>query len=246
MKKRGLISAIAMLVVSAIVLTSATFAWFTMGKKVTVSQFNVGVSEADGLLISAYADKDFATSVTLEQIRTAADASTSIPSEGAVVSPVSSNGNGTFVAGFINDQNNLETSAAGEGSYYAFPVYIKYSGASTATIALDGTTVSAGTGSKGTSAYQATRIATDKAAYVFAPNSDASETFTYVPNVGGSPVALNNVVTDATSNNLTFTVAAGTTTKVMVYVWLEGCDTKCTDDLAAGGDFTVDLAFVKR
>lgn len=246
MKKRALISAIAMLVVSAIVLTSATFAWFSMGQKVTVEQFKANVSEADGLLISAYADKDFNTSVSLEAIRTAADADLSIPNEGSNISPVSSNGNGTFIAGYLDDQGDLQTDAAEKGSYYKIPLYIKYSGTETATIALEGTTVSQGTGTKGTNAYKAVRVATDKAAYVFAPNSETNETFQYVATVDGAAETLSTVATEANSNNLMFTLNPGSTTKVIVYVWLEGTDPQCTDDEAAGGDFTVDLAFVKR
>ncbi len=246
MKKRALISAIAMLVVSAIVLTSATFAWFSMGKKVTVEQFKANVSEADGLLISAYADKDFDTSVSLKAIRTAADADLNIPGEEAKISPVSFNVNGTFIAGYLDDQGDLQTSVAADGSYYKIPLYIKYYGTETATIALDGTTVSQGTGTKGTNAFKAVRVATDKASYVFAPNSETSETFQYVATAGGAAQTLSNVVTQADSNNLTFTLNPGSTTKVIVYVWLEGTDPQCTDDEAAGGDFTVDLAFVKR
>ena len=244
MKKRALISAIAMLVVSAIVLTSATFAWFSMGKKVTVEQFKANVSEADGLLISAYEDKDFNTSVSLKDIRDAKDADLSIPNEGSKISPVSSNGKSTFIAGYKDDQGKLQTSVAADGSYYKIPLYIKYSGTETATIALDGTTV--GTGDKESNAYKAVRVAIDKAAYVFAPNSETNETFKYVAKDGGSEEKLETVVTDATNNNLTFPLDPGSTTKIIVYVWLEGTDPQCTDEDAAGGDFTVNLAFNKR
>ena len=247
MKKRALISAIAMLVVSAIVLTSATFAWFSMGQKVTVEQFKANVSEADGLLISAYEDKDFNTSVSLKDIRDAKDADLSIPNEGSKISPVSSNGKGTFIAGYLDDQHDLQTSEAEDGSYYKIPLYIKYYGTETATIALDGTTV--GTGDKESNAYKAVRIATSEASYVFAPNSETNETFKYVAKVDGSEETLSNVVTSAEGvdgNNLMFKLEPGKTTKIIVYVWLEGTDPQCTDEEAAGGDFTVDLVFVKR
>lgn len=252
MKKRSLVAAIAMLVVSAIVLTSATFAWFTMGKTVSVEQFSASVSEADGLLISAYQNKDFNTSVSLDAIREAADSQLKAPAATAVISPVSSNGVTTsgvksFVEGYINESSQLVTATATDGSYYQLPVYIKYSGTEDATIKLTGTTVTAGTGSKGTSAYKAVRIATDKADYIFAPNSDSGETFSCVTTTGTgvSATSITNVATAADSNNLSFTLAAGSTTKILVYVWLEGTDSLCTDDAAAGGDFVVDLSFVK-
>lgn len=54
-KKRAFISAIAMLVVSAIVLTSATFAWFSMSKQATVEEMNLSVTAPEGIQISANA-----------------------------------------------------------------------------------------------------------------------------------------------------------------------------------------------
>ena len=48
LKKRTFISAIAMLVVSAIVLTSSTFAWFSMAKRVEVETMQLIVIKKDG------------------------------------------------------------------------------------------------------------------------------------------------------------------------------------------------------
>lgn len=262
MKKRSFIAALAMLVVSAIVLTSATFAWFTMGKKVTVSQFNATVSDADGLLISAYETHDFSTSVDLDTIRTAADADLLAPTATGKISPVSSNGTITsgkltFVEGYLNDSNQLVTSNATAGTYYQLPLYIKYSGTTAATIKLgvtqsgsySGTTVTQGSGSSGTSAYKAVRIATNQGSstnYILAPATDDT-TFSAVTTTGTgvSASAITNVKTDGSDNALAFTLQPGSTTKILVYVWLEGTDNNCTDDAAAGGDFNVDLAFIK-
>lgn len=55
LKKRAFVSAIAMLLVSAIVLTSATFAWFSMAKQATVEQMNLSVTSPEGIQISANA-----------------------------------------------------------------------------------------------------------------------------------------------------------------------------------------------
>ena len=54
-KKRAFVSAIAMLIVSAIVLTSSTFAWFSMSKQATIEQMDLTVSAPDGIQISANA-----------------------------------------------------------------------------------------------------------------------------------------------------------------------------------------------
>ena len=50
MKKRSLFAAVAMLIVSAIVLTSATYAWFASGSAASVSTINAKVTNADGTL----------------------------------------------------------------------------------------------------------------------------------------------------------------------------------------------------
>lgn len=66
-KKRAFISAIAMLIVSAIVLTSSTFAWFSMSKEAQVSSMNLNITTADGISISANTHK-FGTTVTVDDI----------------------------------------------------------------------------------------------------------------------------------------------------------------------------------
>lgn len=50
MKKRSLFAAVAMLIVSAIVLTSATYAWFASGSQATISTINAKVTNQDGTL----------------------------------------------------------------------------------------------------------------------------------------------------------------------------------------------------
>ena len=54
-KKRAFVSAIAMLIVSAIVLTSSTFAWFTMSKSGAVESMDLAVTSPEGIQISANA-----------------------------------------------------------------------------------------------------------------------------------------------------------------------------------------------
>lgn len=67
---KKLIPAIAMLVISAVTLSSASFAWFTMSKQVQVSQINLTATSADSLLIAKGTTKpvigDYATSVAFD------------------------------------------------------------------------------------------------------------------------------------------------------------------------------------
>lgn len=66
-KKRAFISAIAMLIVSAIVLTSATYAWFSMAKKVEVESMELNVTSPEGIQISANTSA-FTTKLTADDI----------------------------------------------------------------------------------------------------------------------------------------------------------------------------------
>lgn len=68
LKKRTFISAIAMLVVSAIVLTSSTFAWFSMAKRVEVETMELNITSPDGVQLSANTDA-FTTMLTLSDIK---------------------------------------------------------------------------------------------------------------------------------------------------------------------------------
>ena len=56
LKKRSFVGAIALLVISAITLTTSTFAWFSMGKEAKIETMELTVSSSDGFEISANAD----------------------------------------------------------------------------------------------------------------------------------------------------------------------------------------------
>lgn len=66
-KKRAFVSAIAMLIVSAIVLTSSTFAWFSMSKEASVESMDLTVSSPEGIQISANASA-WTAQLTVDQI----------------------------------------------------------------------------------------------------------------------------------------------------------------------------------
>lgn len=66
-KKRAFVSAIAMLIVSAIVLTSSTFAWFSMSKEASVESMDLTVSSPEGIQISANASA-WTASLSVDEI----------------------------------------------------------------------------------------------------------------------------------------------------------------------------------
>ena len=57
-KKRAFITSIIMLLISAIVLTSSTFAWFVMGDKVEIEEMDMKLYAPEGIQISANANED--------------------------------------------------------------------------------------------------------------------------------------------------------------------------------------------
>lgn len=147
-KKRAFYAALAMLLVSAIVITTASFAWFTLGKNVAVDELDLKVTAKEGIVISAntdawtnqlsYEDLD-GTSTNAwkaysgntnnfpERIAPASSAfgTGSLPAffEGGI--DPNANGDLTMVA----KASPAETHESGEkAGYYAFDIYIKYPG----------------------------------------------------------------------------------------------------------------------
>lgn len=142
-KKRAFISAIAMLIVSAIVLTSSTFAWFTMSKKATVEQMNLTVTSPEGIQISANTNA-WTTAITLSDLtgesgtRFAADADNTnhFPTELKPSSSrmyVTGSTLPTFFEGSMNDNRELTLTKVTDatGSYVVFDVFLKVAEAQT-------------------------------------------------------------------------------------------------------------------
>lgn len=117
-KKRAFVSAIAMLIVSAIVLTSSTFAWFSMSKEATVQSMDLTVSSPEGIQISANASA-WTASLAVDEIFNTDDATTSrydayegnnnlypadlIPVSSAFAGANSSTGYANFFKATLND-----------------------------------------------------------------------------------------------------------------------------------------------
>lgn len=141
-KNRAFLAAIAMLLVSAIVITTASFAWFTLGKNVVVSELDLKVTAKEGIVISANTSEftDVLTREDLDGTSTNAwkayDGNTNaFPS---VISPASSSfGTGTYTSFFaggigLNAEGNRTMTATAVTDdnipYYVFDVFIKYEG----------------------------------------------------------------------------------------------------------------------
>lgn len=137
LRRRTFISAIAMLLVSAIVLTSSTFAWFSMAKRVEVEEMNLNITSPDGVQLSANTDA-FTTMLTLADIKGESTArwkayegnKNNFPE---LLSPSSSNFSFTyalprFFSGSINDAGYANATLVSDdtvGGYVAFDVFVK-------------------------------------------------------------------------------------------------------------------------
>lgn len=251
MRKKMLLSSIAMLMVATVSLGSATYAWFTNNTTAKAYNMDVKVSAPSGLQISLAQDSGFTSML---------DVST----KSATLSPVSGNvadDAPVFRAATVNDNRDITTSTASASSYIAFNVYGKLSNSNMVdsaekakVVKLSG--VTAGTDTDSTDAGQVVRAA-------FYSASEATKKCAYV-NFSGSTRSTNalsaditaaeNIQVDATywnvpstettkiqtytaTNSLAAPVKVGTasyhatngTLLGTIYVWVEGQDQACKD-----------------
>ena len=290
-KKRAFISAIAMLIVSAIVLTSSTFAWFSMSKEAEVSSMNLNITTADGISISANTHK-FGTTVTLDDIIPAADAAgkglaadadhtNAVPE---LLSPVSSTlglvkGYPVFLKGSINDSKMLVLSKVTnekEGGFVVFDLFVQVS-ENNKTVKLYGSSVETDDNVKAAMRMgvincgyvdysvkdDAKTVTTNAAAAasLWIVDGNASDNTRYMKNDynGGqldptdknnpvitsqytNPTQAGSVCTSADASGLTFIAQKGVN-RVRMYLWVEGNDVDCTNDIAGSSlDFTLKLS----
>ena len=286
-KKRAFISAIAMLIVSAIVLTSATYAWFSMAKRVEVESMELNVTSPEGIQISANTSA-FTTKLTADEISGATTTRFSayegnmnnIPD---TLKPSSSifatNGSlPRFYDGSINDAGRMDiySRADVDSGFVAFDLFVKVK---SETIVKFGSTKI--TCESNTELPTAMRVALVNCGTV-AEKADASAIQSVLPGTSGAKkvvyevdasnhtaaaaalgasgimttkplrAASTNIATDATYNNIVsnttycggleatlatsasqakVTVDAGIT-RVRVYMWMEGNDVDCANDVA--------------
>lgn len=137
LRKRTFISAIAMLLVSAIVLTSSTFAWFSMATRVEVESMDLNITSPDGVQISANTSA-FTTTLTLADLKGESTARwnayegniNNIPDS---LRPSSStftvsNSLPTFFQGSIDAEEKLnikQVISDTEGGYVVFDLFVK-------------------------------------------------------------------------------------------------------------------------
>lgn len=153
-KNKPFFVAIVMLVVSAIVITTASFAWFTLGRNVGVREMDVKISSKEGIVISGNTNEftDFLNKDELDGTNTTSTyrayaGNTNVFPD--VISPSSSNfqfGVGSLPAFFtggisstatgdkemetiaVTNSNGIGYPEGHSATYYVFDVFVKYEG----------------------------------------------------------------------------------------------------------------------
>lgn len=302
LKKRTFISAIAMLIVSAIVLTSSTFAWFSMAKRVEVEEMSLNITSPDGVQLSGNASA-FTTSLTLADLK--GETSTrwaayegNINNFPELLKPSSSSmrvGSSlpVFYAGSINDNGRLNATKVNNdvgSGYVAFDIFVQvatdmqvYWDETTITCADNPDVLSAmrigfvNCGTVGQKAEAPAILATlpgtanGRGCIMYEPkHNEHTEASGYVDGATVPDVYLKtemtNIFPDGNAKNITssnqnlseptlatkvndtnmsteayFNAAAGIN-RIRVYIWMEGNDVDCANDVA-GATLGFNLVF---
>lgn len=288
-KKRAFISAIAMLIVSAIVLTSATYAWFSMAKRVEVESMELNVTSPEGIQISANTSA-FTTKLTVDNIKGTDETAGgkrfnaytgNINNVPTTVKPSSSifatyNALPEWFDGSINDQKKMDISATNEvgGGFVAFDLFIKVKSATTvkfgsSSVSCEGNAelptamrialINCGTVQENAeaSAIQSvlpTNTDSRKVVYEVDATNHTAEAVSHgasgvmsTRGILGTGTNINcdltfpNIITEktggiratvaTTASAAKINVAAGIT-RMRVYMWMEGNDVDCANDVA--------------
>ena len=252
MRKSALLSSVAMLIVSAIVLTSATYAWFTSSKKVEVTELEANVKVTTGLLISVDKGNEWGTSFEFKDA-VALKNDWGKAADVSVFNPVSTaNGNDWIAATFEDAETGLVEADVNLGKdFVAVPLYV--TGPAGATVKANVTFE--GTDEQSAKCMKFALLAVDE-------NMTVTETYNKAVAADGSTGTFNGIstigtVADTEEKDENAYVSAGGTTvsekaanggitfqipaeaegvtpisttnpmRFVVYVWLEGNDSDC-------------------
>lgn len=257
MKKRSLMSAVAMLVVSAIVLSSATYAWFSLGTTARVSQLNFSVESANGISVSA--DGTHYYSVLTNQI-IKDDGGHDYITAPLILSPVDYNpvaASGSFrlSSGIVDDVLSMSaTPAVADTDYVEFEVYVKSTTAGTVSFA--GSAIGGSAGDviyvsiedddgeyvfpgSGTSTYAPLKTSTTSADLIDGIAQDLADIDSMVV-IGDGTEAFNTI------GEYSLDLTAGVAKMITVRLWVEGQDPQCAGAYAGGtANIAMNLAFTE-
>lgn len=248
MKKRSLVAAIAMLMVSAIVLTSSTYAWFATGTTAKVSNISATVANTQGNIQISADGKEYSTAIDYSKFETVTG--NLCPKS---FNPVSFNpGAKSFIAGSIEQDSTV--GSATEGKFIFNPTAVNVDGASCIMINVYvksdvDCTVKVTPNMTGTTYDFIYSALYDAEGNYKVYNKTSSRGYVPVVSAVKGVDANNNAIMDAsdtladgsattynalgsavsaTSDALTLTLKKGVAQTVTLYVWAEGNDIACS------------------
>ena len=240
MRKSALLSSVAMLIVSAIVLTSATYAWFASSDRVDVKSIKATVETSSGLLISIDKGISWKTSV---------DVTDQKPSTFSPVSTATGKAGTWVTGGYKNDVLELKAATAGTtGQYMAYEVWVK--GPVGETVTVTPNFIESGAEVKKAMKFALYDITdSDATKHSFIGNgtktgviaADGTTTGYQGTSATGNQTGVNTengaFTIGGTSitevDKYTFTLGAAPS-KFMAYVWVEGNDVDCNGEKISG------------
>lgn len=252
MKKRSLVAALAMLMVSAIVLTSSTYAWFATNNQASLTAFKADVGNAAGSVYISADKSNWKSTLTASDF-------TGITN---TLTPVSyDKENDHFYGGsFGENQNFALTATANTDFYTAIEIYVYAEVAGTVTITptlTDIANVPYVYASVKTDAGQQAILGTSGDKYFPVVAADKMNSATATDNntqngiidadeaAAGNNCALGAEVAVDYTTPLTINIGAGVDNaqKIVVYVWAEGQDSNCVGTSSGAPSFGISFAY---
>lgn len=266
-KKRAIFSAVAMLVVSAIALSSATYAWFSAGTTVSAGQLSASITNNDGsLLITADTPtlNNWKTNLEAADIIGSTSAGNVLPAGMTVTTPTA----GVFTPVTVNFSAASITPLSGEieisdvapftrtvratgnaaGGYLKYTVWVKSSVdanikitpyfSNTVAFIYGGVILGSQKSLLGAAGDSYYPLANTS---VTGTDSNANDVLD-AADVGFAPAMLGAQQTVAADPIITTTVplVGGTATPIVVYMWAEGQDLQCSGPIGtANGDISL-------
>lgn len=268
MKKRSLVAAIAMLMVSAIVLTSSTYAWFATGTTAKVSGISAQVSNTSGNITISADGTNYSTTLGFGEFQGKQGNFTPAKFEPVSFDPI----NQAFIAGSIaqgeDDKDeatfgklvfNPATATNDSQKFIKMKVYVKASVDCTVNVSADmaGSTyqfiyASIHDDSNASSNYKVYNTASRTYVPVLqaTPGIDADtdgimeKTDTLTDGVTPYNALAAEAVTTSTSDVVSLSLTANQPKTITLYVWAEGNDSLCVGNIGLE-TCTVALNFTK-
>lgn len=231
MKKSALLSSVAMLIVSAIVLTSATYAWFSASDKVDVKEISATVESSTGLLISIDSGSSWKTSV---------DVSSYKPGSFSPVSTATGATGSWVTGGYKNSALDLSEATSGStGQFMMYNLWVKGPDGKVVTVTPDfGSTADSVKKVMKFALYDTTSNKFLNSGVIAADGTTTGYTGT---SATGSQVADDSTTAFLTTagsavnevSSYSFTLSG--VHKFVAYVWVEGNDPDCkAEDITSG------------